>query len=56
VLRGIAANGDPSTPLLVVTHETVVADGMSATRYRVTVAEARRASDGWRISRWEPQP
>jgi hypothetical protein len=42
--------------LLVVTHETLVTDGVRSVRWRVTVAEARRSAGGWVIARWEPQP
>lgn len=42
--------------LLVVTHETVRADGLVERRWRVTLATIERRSSGWAISRWEPQP
>jgi hypothetical protein len=42
--------------LLVVTHETLVTNGVRSVRWRVTLAEARRSGDGWVIARWEPQP
>ena len=42
--------------VLVITHETLIADGLNDARWRVTVAEAKRQGHGWIISRWEPQP
>ncbi len=41
---------------LVVTHETLVADGLREARYRVTLAEAQKVRDGWVLRRWERQP
>jgi hypothetical protein len=48
--------GGPNRRLLVVTHETLTADGVRQTRFRVTLAEAQKLGDGWVLSRWEPQP
>jgi hypothetical protein len=42
--------------LLVVTHETVVADGLRDDRWRVTLAAVHRRFDGWAIVSWDPQP
>lgn len=42
--------------LLVVTRETLRADGLHETRWRVTLATAERHRGGWALSRWEPQP
>lgn len=42
--------------LIIVTHETVTADPIRDSRWRVTVAEAERREVGWAVSRWEPQP
>jgi hypothetical protein len=37
-------------------HETISADSIRQSRWRVTVAKAERRHDGWVVSRWEPQP
>jgi hypothetical protein len=42
--------------LIVVTHETLVGDGLRDERWRVTLATVERRSGGWVLSRWEPQP
>jgi hypothetical protein len=42
--------------LVVVTRETLVADGVRDERWRVTLATAERRRGGWVIARWEPQP
>ena len=47
---------DRQRRLIVVTRETVVADGLREARWRVTLATAERRAGGWVLSRWEPQP
>lgn len=42
--------------LVVVTRETVIADGLREKRWRVTLVTAQRVDAGWVLSRWEPQP
>ncbi|HEX8086576.1 MAG TPA: hypothetical protein VF529_19975 [Solirubrobacteraceae bacterium] len=42
--------------LIVVTRESLTADGLQEHRWRVTLATARRRDGGWALSRWEPQP
>ena len=42
--------------LLVVTHETIRADGLVDRRWRVTLASVERRDRGWVVSRWDPQP
>lgn len=42
--------------LLVVTRETLRADGLVDRRWRVTLASVERRRGGWALSRWEPQP
>ena len=42
--------------LIVVTRETLTADGLREQRWRVTLATAERRRRGWVLSRWEPQP
>jgi hypothetical protein len=45
-----------ATRLIVVTRETLNADGLRETRWRVTLAEVRRQGARWALARWEPQP
>ena len=57
VLHAVVARGSgPHRRLLVVTHETLVADGVRQARFRVTIAEAQQVGEGWALARWEPQP
>ena len=42
--------------LVVVTRETLVADGLRDERWRVTLATVKRWPGGWVLSRWQPQP
>jgi hypothetical protein len=42
--------------LIVVTRETLTADGLRRQRWRVTLATAEQLRGGWVLSRWEPQP
>ena len=42
--------------LVVVTHETLIGDGLNERRWRVTLATAEHRPGGWVLSRWEPQP
>jgi hypothetical protein len=41
---------------VVVTHETMVADGLTTRRWRVTLATVRRKAGGYALAAWEPQP
>jgi hypothetical protein len=44
---------------IVVTHEQGLSDGHDALgglRYRVYVVRLRRATGGWEVSAWQPQP
>ena len=52
----VPRGGGPHRRLLVVTHETLVADGLRQARFRVTLAEAQQVGKGWVLTRWEPQP
>lgn len=57
IVHAATATGTgPRRRVIVVTHETLVADGLRHARWRVTITEAVRHGDGWTISRWEPQP
>ena len=57
IVHAITTRGTgPRRRLLVVTHETLVTDGMRSVRWRVTLAEASLSGDGWVITRWELQP
>jgi hypothetical protein len=44
------------TRAIVVTRETLTADGRSTTRWRVTLAGMRREGGRWVLRRWDPQP
>jgi hypothetical protein len=52
----VPRGGGAHRRLLVITHETVVGDGLRQARFRVTLAEAQQVGEGWVLSRWEPQP
>ncbi len=42
--------------LLIVTRETLTAEGTRSQRYRVTRATIRPGRGGWVLATWEPQP
>ena len=54
VVTRSARNGEHE--MLVITRETVRADGLVDRRWRVTLASVERRDGGWAVSRWEPQP
>jgi hypothetical protein len=57
IVHPVTAHGKGRTRrLIVVPHETISADSIRQSRWRVTVAKAERRHDGWVVSRWEPQP
>ena len=57
VLHAVVPRGDgPHRRLLVVTHETLIGDGLREARFRVVLAEAQQVGEGWTLSRWELQP
>ena len=57
ILHAVVSRGSgPQRRLLVVTHETLRADGLTEARFRVYLAEAERHAGGWVLARWEPQP
>lgn len=52
----VPRGGGAHRRLLLVTHETLIADGVRHARFRVTLAAAQQVGEGWVLSRWEPQP
>ena len=57
IVHAVAIRGvGPRRRAIVVTHETLTADGLTDARWRVTVAVVRRQGDGWVVAKWEPQP
>ena len=57
IVHAVAIRGTgPRRRAIVVTHETLTADGLTEARWRVTVAVVRRQGDGWVVAKWEPQP
>lgn len=48
--------GPRHSALVVVTRETLRAEGLVDRRWRVTLASAERRRGGWALARWEPQP